>query len=193
VAKVGSCPAKKWLVVYQGGEEVMAIRKYIVGVMGGGDGASPEDCSMAYRLGGLIAREGWVLLNGGRAAGVMEASARGARENGGLTIGVLPDTGAQLASRYIDIPIATGMGDGRNYINVLSSNIVVALPGRAGTISEIALALKNGRKVILLNFHPGSLFEAYRERGLLQWASDAEEAVRLIREDFKEFFDGDVL
>lgn len=161
-----------------------AIRKYIVGVMGGGDGASPEDCSLAYRLGGMIAREGWVLLNGGRAVGVMEASARGASENGGLTVGVLPDNGAHLASRYIDIPLATGMGDGRNYINVLSSNIVVALPGRAGTISEIALALKNGRKVILLNFDPGSIFETYRERGLLCYASSPEETVRLIKEEF---------
>lgn len=164
---------------------MITIRKLIVGVMGGGDGASPDDCGLAYRLGGLIAREGWILLNGGRAAGVMEASARGARENGGLTVGILPDMSGHLASRYIDIPIATGMGDGRNYINVLSSDVVVALPGMAGTISEIALALKNGKKVVLLNFDTGSIFEIYRERGLLKSARSAEEAVSVIKEEFK--------
>lgn len=153
--------------------------------MGGGQGVSPEVYETAYRLGALIAGEGWVLLNGGRAAGVMEASARGARENGGLTVGILPDAGSRQASRYIDIPIATGMGDGRNYINVLSSDVVVALPGKAGTISEIALALKNRKKVILLRFGTGGLFEEYREGGLLESAGSPEEAVKIIRSAFQ--------
>ena len=68
----------------------------------------------------------------------MEASARGAKEHGGITVGILPDRNTELASSYIDIPIITGMGDGRNFLNVMSSDVVVALPGRAGTISEIA-------------------------------------------------------
>ncbi|MFZ5634944.1 MAG: TIGR00725 family protein [Bacillota bacterium] len=160
-----------------------------MGVMGGGEGASPDDCRLAHRLGRLIAGEGWVLLNGGRAAGVMEASARGAKENGGLTVGILPDTGSGLASRYIDIPIATGMGDGRNYINVLSSDVVVALPGKAGTISEIALALKNRKKVILLRFDAGGLFEIYREKGLLKSAGSAEEAIQLIKTEYKSYME----
>ncbi len=158
-------------------------RKFIVGVMGGG-AASPEICRQAYRLGALIAKEGWILLNGGRSAGVMEASARGARENGGLTVGILPGASGDGASRYVDVVIATGMGDGRNYINVLSSDVVVALPGKAGTISEIALALKNRKKVILLNFNTGVLFESYREEGFLAFAGSPEEAVRMIRENF---------
>ena len=142
------------------------MKKTIIGVMGGGR-AEAQTLDAAYRLGKLIAREGWVLLNGGRAAGVMEASARGASEEGGLTIGILPDDRPGRASEYIDIPILTGIGDARNYINVLSSDVVVACPGRAGTLSEIALALKNRRKVILLNFDPGPAFASYAEEGLL--------------------------
>ena len=96
------------------------IRKIIIGVMGGGEIVSPRDYEVARHLGALIAKEGWVLLNGGRASGIMEASARGAKENGGLTIGILPGTDAGWASEYIDIPILTGIGFARNYINVLT-------------------------------------------------------------------------
>ena len=87
-----------------------------------------------------------MLLNGGRPAGIMEASARGAKESGGLTVGVLPGGSSSEASAYIDIPIVTGMGSARNNINVLSSDVIIALPGKAGTISEIALAMRNGKK-----------------------------------------------
>lgn len=161
------------------------IRKFIVGVMGTGDGALLSDCSLAYRLGGLIAKEGWVLLNGGRANGIMEASAKGAKDGGGLTVGILPDNHALNASPYIDIPIVTGMGDARNYINVLSSDVVVALPGRAGTISEIALALKNRRKVILLNFDTRGLFKNYEESGLIKSADSPEEVIEIIKREVK--------
>ncbi|NPV73402.1 MAG: TIGR00725 family protein [Pelotomaculum sp.] len=152
--------------------------------MGGGESAPPEDCAAAYRLGQLIAEEGWVLLNGGRPAGIMEASAKGAKDRGGLTIGILPGNSARHASKYIDIPVVTGMGDARNVINVLTSDAVVALPGKGGTISEVALALKNGKKVVLLNFDPGKIFETYRESGLLRNAGSPEEAVKIIRNEF---------
>ncbi|WP_165791996.1 TIGR00725 family protein [Desulfocucumis palustris] len=161
----------------------MNTRKTVVGVMGSGAAATPEDCQMAYNLGKLIAGEGWVLLNGGRPAGVMEASARGAREKGGLTVGVLPGTGGDQASPYIDIAIVTGMGDARNNINVLSSDIIVALPGGAGTISEIALALKNGKRVILLKFDTGTLFNKYRDLKQLIIAGTPEEAVPIIKKE----------
>lgn len=159
------------------------MRKIIVGVMGGGETASLEDCNLAYNLGGLIAAEGWLLLNGGRSSGVMEASAKGAREKGGLTIGILPDTDNKRSSQYIDIPIITGLGDGRNYINILTSNIIVALPGKAGTISEIALALKNRKTTILLNFYIGTLFDIYKEKGLLKCAQSVEETIQIIKKE----------
>lgn len=155
----------------------------IVGVMGGGRAAA-ADMESARELGRRIAREGWILLNGGRASGIMAASAQGAAENGGITVGVLPDETGAGASAHIQIPILTGMGSGRNIINVLSSHVVVACPGGPGTISEIALALKYGKTVVLLNFDLGALFADYRRRGRLFDAAGPEEAVAYIRNVF---------
>lgn len=162
-------------------KERVTISRYIVGVIGGGEDVLPENYELAGRLGGLIAKEGWVLLNGGRPAGIMEASARGAKESGGLTIGVLPGGSSREASAYIDIAIVTGMGSGRNNINVLTSDVIIALPGKAGTISEIALSLKNGKKVILLNFDTGQIFNEYTDKGYLKSAGSPEEAIRIIK------------
>ncbi len=152
----------------------------IIGVMGGGETDAPT-AELAYRVGALIAREGWVLLNGGRDAGVMDASARGARDEGGLTVGVLPDADTSRASAHIDIPLVTDLGYGRNYVNVLSSRVVVALPGKAGTLSEIALALSIKRKVVLVGFDPGPAFEQFHDEGLLVRADDPEHAIELIK------------
>jgi uncharacterized protein (TIGR00725 family) len=157
------------------------MRKPVIGVMGGGESASAEDCRLAYRLGALIAAEGWILLNGGRNIGVMDASARGARDRGGLTVGILPGAGTEHASRYIDIAIVTNMGGARNVINVLSSDIIVAMAGKAGTISEIALALKYEKPVILLNFDVRTLFQMCSGEDPLHWVHSAEEAIGIIK------------
>lgn len=149
--------------------------------MGGGEVVNTRDYEDARRLGGLIAKEGWILLNGGRASGIMEASARGAKENGGLTIGILPGSDPSWASEYIDIPILTGIGFARNYINVLTSEVVVALSGRTGTISEIALALNVGKKVISLNFDLGTLFKKNQESQQLIYANQPEEVISIIK------------
>lgn len=147
----------------------------IIGVMGGAI-ASEETIAAAFELGRLIAQSGWVLLNGGRDAGVMEASTRGAHEADGLVVGILP-TDTLVGAGPVDIAIPTGMGDARNMINVLSSRVVVALPGGAGTVSEIALALKVGRTVISLGFPLGVLFTSYYERGQLIDASTPSEVI----------------
>jgi uncharacterized protein (TIGR00725 family) len=144
--------------------------------MGGGS-ANQSDLKAAYHLGELVAQNGWILLNGGRNSGVMEASAKGACDNGGLTIGILPDENPQRASRYITIPIITGMGSARNCINVLTSNIVVACPGGPGTLSEIALALKYDKVVILFNYQENRLFERYHQTGQLFYADSPEEVI----------------
>ena len=81
-------------------------KSIIIGVMGGGQ-AMPEDIDAAYCLGSLIAKQGWVLLNGGRNAGIMDASAKGAAEHNGLTIGILPDDNCSKISSHIQIPIVT--------------------------------------------------------------------------------------
>ncbi|MGA1867247.1 MAG: TIGR00725 family protein [bacterium] len=156
------------------------MKKIIIGVMGGSS-VDDNDLRGAYELGRLIAKEGWVLLNGGRSCGVMEFSAKGAKDAGGLTIGILPDNTRAGISRYIDIPILTGIGDARNYINILSSDIVIACKGAAGTISEIALALKNMRPVILLDFDIGTLLSTYRKNKLLFEVKTPAEAIQLTK------------
>ena len=150
----------------------------VVGVMGSGGDPGPEIVAAAERLGELIADRGWVLLNGGRACGVMDASARGASQAGGLVIGVLPDGDGHGASRYLDIAIRTGIGDARNLVNVLSSDVVIAMTGGAGTLSEVAFALKAGRIVICLGFDPGPSVAGHEGVSLLR-ASTPEEAVQL--------------
>lgn len=127
------------------------MSKTIIGVMGRGDGASDDDKRAAFELGAMIAREGWVLLTGGRAAGVMDAATRGAKSAGGLTVGVLPGETTEGASDALDIAIVTGLGQSRNNVNVLTSRVIISCgAGGAGTASEIALALKAKRNVILL-------------------------------------------
>lgn len=127
------------------------MKKTIIGVMGPGNSATNADLENAYQIGQLIAQESWVLLTGGRKIGVMDAASRGAKTAGGLTIGILPDDNLNAVSEAVDIPIFTDMGNGRNNINVLSSDVVIACGIGAGTLSEIALATKNQKNVILLN------------------------------------------
>jgi uncharacterized protein (TIGR00725 family) len=127
----------------------MARRK-IIGVLGRGEGASERDIALAYELGKLIAEHGFVLLSGGRGAGVMDGVNRGAKSAGGLTIGIIPRT-CDTISEAVDIAIVTDLDSARNNINVLSSDALIACgTGGAGTASEIALALKAGKPVVLL-------------------------------------------
>ena len=131
------------------------MSRFIVGVIGAGHAAARDE-ENARQLGELIASEGWVVLSGGRRAGVMQAVNEGAkRVAGSLTIGILPTAGSEegSVSEYVDVAIYTGMGSARNNINVLSSHVVVACGASGpGTVSEMALALKapTPRPVILL-------------------------------------------
>jgi uncharacterized protein (TIGR00725 family) len=120
--------------------------------MGGGETAPERDVKWAHQLGALIAQQDWVLLTGGRKAGCMEAASKGAKENGGLVIGIVMTEDPNTANDYVDVVIAPGMGSARNNINVLSSNVVIGCGATsAGTLSELALALKAERPVVLLN------------------------------------------
>jgi uncharacterized protein (TIGR00725 family) len=125
----------------------------VIGVMGPGERASEHDIQMAFALGAEIARRGWVLLSGGRNAGVMDAVNRGAKQENGLTIGILPAADRNDGvSSHVDIAIATGMGSARNNINVLSSDVVIICGSlEAGTLSEVALAVKARRPVVVIS------------------------------------------
>ncbi|MFQ5632850.1 MAG: cytochrome [bacterium] len=124
--------------------------KPIIGVMGPGQFASEIDLANAFALGQRIAQQEWIVLCGGRKAGVMDAVCRGAKSAGGQTIGILPGDNRAGMSESVDIPIVTGMGNARNNINVLTSDVVIACGIGAGTASEVALALKANKNVILL-------------------------------------------
>lgn len=119
--------------------------------MGPGEKAAAIDLQNAYELGKRIAQQGWVLLTGGRNVGVMDAASQGAKSVNGLTIGILPGDNTNGVSEAVDIAIVTDMGNARNNINVLSSDVVIVCGMSTGTASEVALALKGNKKVILLN------------------------------------------
>ncbi|MBC7259940.1 MAG: TIGR00725 family protein [Chloroflexi bacterium] len=118
----------------------------IIAVVGSGT-ASDELCALAEEVGREVARQGAVLITGGL-GGVMAAASRGAHEEGGITVGILPGTDPKEANPWVEIPIATGMGQARNVIIVTAAHAVVAVGGEYGTLSEIAHALKIGKPVI---------------------------------------------
>ena len=130
-----------------------------------------EIYSIAERVGELIAEKGWILINGGL-GGVMEASARGARKKGGIVVGIIPQSEKTFANPYCSIVIATNMGHARNVVIVHSSDAVIAVDGEYGTVSEIAIALKEGKPVVAIR--PPVKLEGMKEAG------SPEEAVEMI-------------
>ncbi|MDD1662471.1 MAG: TIGR00725 family protein [Methanomicrobiales archaeon] len=110
----------------------------------GKEECTDEEYEAAETAGSLIAANHAVLCCGGR-GGVMEAACKGAKGIGGTTVGILPDRGK--GNPYLDVAVRTGMGYGRNVILVESADAVVAIGGGYGTLSEIAIALKAGKKV----------------------------------------------
>ncbi|MCM2272084.1 MAG: TIGR00725 family protein [candidate division Zixibacteria bacterium] len=124
----------------------MVKRKVCIAVIGHGE-CSPELQETAASIGRCIAHHDAVLVCGGL-GGVMEAAARGAKEAGGTTIGIIPGLRKADANPYIDHVIATGLGDARNLLVVRSADVVIALPGKYGTLSEISFALMAGIPVI---------------------------------------------
>ncbi|MGQ0537812.1 MAG: cytochrome [Gemmatimonadaceae bacterium] len=159
-------------------------RRPVIGVMGAAE-ASLERAHAAEALGELLAAAGWVVLTGGRACGVMDAACRGAkRVAGSLTIGVLPGAD-DVPSDHVDVVIRSDLGYARNNVNVLSSDVVVACGVEGpGTASEVALALKNRRPVVLMAPGPAAraFFLELGDSGtrvrVVQSPEDAVEAVR---------------
>lgn len=121
-------------------------RKLFIGVIGVSD-ADSHLAKIAEEVGREIAAQGAVLVCGGL-GGVMEHAARGAKSSGGLTVGILPGDSINSANSYIDIPIATGIGEARNVIIVKSSDSLIAIGKGLGTLSEISIALKLNKPVV---------------------------------------------
>lgn len=145
---------------------------------------SASQLESARRLGRLIAQAGWVLLTGGRPVGVMEAASAGAKEVAdSLTLGILPGGPGDPVSPHVDVAVYTGVGDARDAINVLSSDVVVACGVEGpGTAAEVALALNAGRPTIILGA-PESVLAFYRSvdlRRQLHHAATPEAVIELV-------------
>jgi uncharacterized protein (TIGR00725 family) len=123
----------------------MHERGPMIAVCGAGS-ADPETMGLAEAVGYELARAGAIVVCGGL-GGVMEGACAGAKRGGGLTVGILPGSQISAANPSVDVPIATGMEDGRNAIITHTAEAVIALRGSYGTLSEVALALKMGKPV----------------------------------------------
>ena len=124
----------------------MSNQKVTISVIGGHN-PTPKAEKLAYQVGRVVAETGAVLVCGGL-TGVMTAASKGAKEAGGLTIGLLPGKDKRDANPYIDIALPTSIGFARNAMVACSADIIVALPGSYGTNSEICYGLVYGRPVI---------------------------------------------
>ena len=144
-----------------------------VGIIGG---ARPESkfLKIAFEVGQLIADKGAILICGGL-SGVMEAAAQGAKKSRGLCVGILPGNSIKDANPYIDIAIATGMGYSRNHLVVMNADVLIAIDGEYGTLSEIAYSCVYGKKVIGIG--------TWDIEGVIP-AETAEEAVDRALKDF---------
>lgn len=119
-----------------------------VGILGASS-CDETTYEIAFQVGKLLAEKSCTVINGGL-GGVMEASSKGVQSQGGIVIGVLPGE-KQFANPYIGVSIATNMGHARNMVIVHSSDAVIAINGEYGTVSEIAIALKEGKRVVAIN------------------------------------------
>ncbi|MDF2775734.1 MAG: hypothetical protein K0S86_5235 [Geminicoccaceae bacterium] len=136
----------------------------------------------AALVGEMVAKAGWGVLTGGRVAGVMGAAAKGARGAGGLTIGVLPTPDTLGASPAVDVVLATGLGEARNAVIALSANACVVCGMNAATASEVALAVRAKKPVILLRADEvTSRFFRSLDGDVVRVAMSAGEAIELLR------------
>lgn len=126
----------------------------------------------AEEVGRLLSQRGAVLVCGGL-GGVMEAASKGAKSGGGITVGILPQDHKNAVNEFIDVPVATGLGIGRNVIIARAADAVIALGGEYGTLSEIAFALQMEKPVIGIR--------TWDIRGVIS-AKDADDAVRKVFE-----------
>lgn len=143
--------------------------------------ATEQDKENAYQIGEYCAKQGYITLTGGRNEGVMNEALRGAKNAWGTTLGILPSDDVFTFSEYMDIPIITNMRSGRNYMNVLSSTIVIACWMWSWTSSEVSLALSAEKKVILVwVFEEANSFYSKLSPEWISVAKDAVEAIELL-------------
>lgn len=124
--------------------------RLVIGVVGPGSTATPAHCVAAEAAGHEVARQGHALVTGG-GAGVMAAAARGAAAADGLVVGLLPGSDPAAGNRHLTVALPTGLGELRNALVVRVSDAIVAVGGSWGTLSEIALAMRTGVPVVMID------------------------------------------
>lgn len=157
--------------------------KILISVFGGSRCTSQE-AEWATQVGREIARRGGILVCGGL-SGIMEAACRGARQQGGTVVGILPGTEAAAANPCVDIPIVTGLGFARNTLVAYTGQAAIAIGGKLGTLTEICYGLLHGKKVVTLgswNLDPRRLAPYEVER-----AANPQEAVEKAWEAARNF------
>ncbi len=158
-------------------------RTPVLAIVGPGQSGSPDDLRNAEALGALAGREGWILVNGGVASGVMEAASRGARSAGGTVIGILPDANASGASLFLSVAIVTAMGQARNNVIVLSSDALAVCGMSAGTAVEAAHAVRARRPIVFVAAEATtrSFFQKLDAAAAVHFADSAEHAGTILR------------
>lgn len=149
-------------------------------------GSQPDDFhyDLAYKTGKLLAGIGAVTICGGL-SGVMEAVSKGVKESGGISIGILPGESTLDGNQYLTAKIPTGMGFARNFMVVRAGEVVVAIDGATGTMSELYFALSTGRSVLALGNVP--YIEVEHSFGSMINCESPEEAVKMIPEQIEIF------
>jgi hypothetical protein len=158
------------------------MSRICVAIVGPGDKASSDAIADAAAVGRLVAERGWVMLCGGRAAGVMESAARAVRDANGIAIGILPGTDRNDASLYLTVALPTGLGEARNAVLVTAADAVIACGMSSGTASEVSLALRTGKLIVLVrpSAETRSFFESVTPNTTLHIADTPEAAVAWI-------------
>ena len=150
-------------------------------------GCSTEHEKLAYEVGTEIAKSGSVLVSGGL-EGVMKASCKGAKDAGGLIIGIIPQSDASFANEYCDVVIPTGMGHTRDFLTALSADGVIVIGGGSGTLSEICAAYMYKKPIAALK-NSGGMAEKFSDQYLdhrknvkIVGVNSAKDAVKYILE-----------
>ncbi|HDL09875.1 MAG TPA: TIGR00725 family protein [Candidatus Omnitrophica bacterium] len=149
-----------------------------IGVIGGSI-ADKSILNIAEIVGNLVASRGGIIVCGGM-GGVMEAVCKGAKRAGGKTIGILPTRSVYDANPYIDIPIVTGLGEARNLLVVLNSDVIIAIDGAYGTLTEIAFALLYKKPIVALKSWE-LVYDGEQDKNVI-YVSTPEEAVNKVFE-----------
>ena len=165
----------------------MAKKRQILVIGHNTNGCTPEHEKAAYAVGVEVAKSGSVLITGGL-GGVMTAAAHGAKDAGGLTVGIIPQSDASEANEYCDIVIPTGMGLTRDFLNALTADGVIIVGGGSGTLSETCAAYMNKKPMVAIRNLDGPIekyidgFIDHRENVKIIGVDSPQESVRKILE-----------